>query len=386
MQKCRNGTTLGWFLLAAFGLVALGGCGRSDDVKVSGTVHVGNDSVYYSIDRYSGGFAYSDVDPYDTINNELAVDLLIYTTIDTVKLTPDTNAQYVKLVNGDSSKYITVLYFNQARRNAEKYLDLLRQYAAFSSEPPADGFHFTYASAANDDLTELRTTYNLDSVAGDGGEFSRIRNLLHWAHTKVRHDGSEDPADPRPRNALNIIATCQRESKGANCRMLATLLNEVLLAEGFRSRHVTCMPYDKEDPDCHVINMVYSDSLRKWLYADPTFDAYFMDEDSNLLSIEEVRAKLIGGETLLLPDDINWNGEPKDKRGYITYMSKNLFRFFCPVASEFGYESDDTCAWVYLNPVGYDSSRAGISDTTLKDGRQLVDFYTNDNRSFWATP
>jgi len=93
-----------------------------------------------------------------------------------------------------------------------------------------------------------------------------------------------------------------------------------------------------------------------------------------------------GGETLLLPDDINWNGEPKDRRGYITYMSKNLFRFFCPVASEFGYESKDTCAWVYLNPVGYDSSRAGISDTTLKDGRQLVDFYTNDNESFWTTP
>jgi hypothetical protein len=386
MGKYTNRIEPPLLLVLGLSLAVVAGCAQSDGVKVSGTVHVGNDSIYYSIDRYSGGFAYSDVDPYDTINNELAADLLIYTSLDSVLLTPDTNARYVRIVNGDSSKYITVLYFNQVRKNHDTYFGLLKEHATYSSEPPASGFQFTYALPSDKDLTELRATYNLDSVAGEGGEFSRIWNLMHWAHTIVRHDGSEDPADPKPRNALNIIATCQRDNKGANCRMLATLLNEAYLAMGFRSRHITCMPFDKGDPDCHVINVVYSDSLQKWLYVDATFDAYFMDADCNLLSIEEVRQKMIAGEKLLLPDDINWNGAPNDKRWYTNYMAKNLFRFFCPMASEFGYESKSRCAWVHLNPVGYDTSFAGIPDTTINDGRQFVDYYTTNDHAFWTAP
>ena len=33
--------------------------------------------------------------------------------------------------------------------------------------------------------------------------------------------------------------------------------------------------------------------MKKWLWIDPTFDAYVMNEKGELLSIEEVRERLI---------------------------------------------------------------------------------------------
>ena len=47
------------------------------------------------------------------------------------------------------------------------------------------------------------------------------------------------------------------------------------------------------DPNFHVINIVYLISKNKWIWVDPTNDAYVMDEKGDMLSIEEVRKRLI---------------------------------------------------------------------------------------------
>lgn len=58
---------------------------------------------------------------------------------------------------------------------------------------------------------------------------------------------------------------------------MAQMLNECYLAMGFKSRFITCMPKVMIN-DCHVINAVYSNTLNKWLWMDPTFNAYVTDE------------------------------------------------------------------------------------------------------------
>lgn len=58
---------------------------------------------------------------------------------------------------------------------------------------------------------------------------------------------------------------------------MAQMLNECYLAMGFKSRFITCMPKVMIN-DCHVINAVYSNTLDKWLWMDPTFNAYVTDE------------------------------------------------------------------------------------------------------------
>lgn len=39
---------------------------------------------------------------------------------------------------------------------------------------------FTYDSISHPRLVSLRTRYNLDSIAGNGNEISRILNVMHW--------------------------------------------------------------------------------------------------------------------------------------------------------------------------------------------------------------
>lgn len=78
-------------------------------------------------------------------------------------------------------------------------------------------------------------------------------------------------------NAINYAEACKDGSRGLNCRGLATVLNECYLSLGIPSRVITCMPRIYIN-DCHVINAVYSSTLGKWLWIDPTNNAWVTDE------------------------------------------------------------------------------------------------------------
>jgi hypothetical protein len=213
----------------------------------------------------------------------------------------------------------------------------------------------------------------LESIAGKGDDTSRVLNLLRWVHTQVRHDGNLQA--PQPWNALNLLELCKKEGRGINCRMMATILNEACLALGYKSRHITCLPLDKKDRDCHVITAVWLKDLQKWVYLDPTFNVYFTDSQGNLLSIPEVRARMIKGEPLVLSKDADHNGQKEDPAEYLDYMAKNLVRLQCPQQSSFGYESaKEHKAYVELDDVNLaPQNNSGVN-------------YIHDSALFWARP
>ena len=144
----------------------------------------------------------------------------------------------------------------------------------------------------------MRRYFNLDSIAGGGDEISQIKNLMYWLHDAIRHDGGSGRPDCA-RNSIAMYELCKREGRGLNCRFLAQVLNEMYLAMGFPSRFVTCQSkaYDT-DTDCHVINMVWSRQLGKWIWMDASFAAYVTDENGLLLHLGEVRERLIKGSIL----------------------------------------------------------------------------------------
>lgn len=260
---------------------------------------------------------------------------------------------------------------------------LLKKFAGYESGSQATP-GFVYEPAA--ELREFRLKYNLDSIAGNGSEVSRIINLMRWAHSVVRHDGNS--TNPNDKRADALINVCKTQNRGVNCRMMATILNEAYLAEGFASRFVTCMPKGEKFDDCHVINMVYSKDLQKWLWIDPTFEAYVTDEKGNLLSIEEVRTKLIRGEQMTVAPMLNWNGKPYGggPNQYLhVYMAKNLFRFSCPLESTSGFESrKGPRLYVDLYPVGYNPTNVAIG--VKPDRTRGGTLYVTNPREFWAPP
>lgn len=254
------------------------------------------------------------------------------------------------------------------------YIDLLRD-TRYRGPASSDTLCFTYQGPKKAELVKVRKYFNLDSIAGQGDEISRIKNLLAWAHNVVRHDGNS--INPEQKNAIDIVKICREEKRGVNCRMLATLLNECYLAMGIPSRFVTCLPLSETDPDCHVINSVYSRTLHKWVWMDPTFNAYVTDENGILLGIAEVRQRLIEGRPLVLNEDANWNNEKKQTvENYLYhYMAKNLYWLQCPLNSCWNAESGKRVPWNYLSLVPKDFKR-----------KVVTSYVTSDPDYFWQEP
>jgi hypothetical protein len=250
---------------------------------------------------------------------------------------------------------------------------------------------FQYQPATNSNLAALRKGLNLDSIAGGGSDINRVIRLLHWIHDLIPHDGNN--ANPAVRNAMNLVAVCKRDHRGLNCRGLAIALNECYLSLSYRSRYVTCIPKDSlgTDPDCHVINTVYIPSLKKWIWLDPTNDAYVMNEKGELLGIEEVRQRLITHQPLILNPDANWNHrsalEKEDYLGY--YMSKNLYRLVCAVNSTYDLETrapGKEYDYIQLLPLDYFRQKPDRREEDWgKDGHSIT-YNTNNPALFWAAP
>lgn len=249
---------------------------------------------------------------------------------------------------------------------------------------------FTYQSPNAPELVALRSGLHLDSIAGTGSELSKILNLLHWIHALIPHDGNHE--NPVVKNALHMIAVCKQEQRGLNCRGLATVLNECYLSLGIKSRFITCMPKDSIFNDCHVINLVWASELNKWIWIDPTNDAYVMDENGLLLSPEEVRDRLIRNRPLILNPDANWNRKMSvTKEDYLYhYMAKNLYRIECPVVSEYDTESwqnGKKLTYVELLPLDAFAQTPQYSEFTNKKlGVTFINYKTNNPSLFWEKP
>ncbi|OQY02333.1 MAG: hypothetical protein B6I20_06955 [Bacteroidetes bacterium 4572_117] len=281
---------------------------------------------------------------------------------------------------------LTVLVFavGYFQISKKKYISLLNQYQTYKYVHDFKCPEFEYVEPTHPLLDSLKVKYKLDSVAGNGPEINQIVNLMKWAHNIVRHS-TFDPIDPGKRNALNIINVATREKRGVNCRMVGTVLNEAYLSLGIKSRLITCTPYADDYKENHSLVMVYSNSLQKWLYMDPTWEAYFMDSDSIILGPLEIRQRIASQKPLLVSGNINYNGQKyMTKSMYKWYMSKNLFRFYCTELSEPGYETKEGIkTFVHLYPTNYHTEKIGKSDTTKN---VYIDIYTNDKNYFLKNP
>lgn len=290
-----------------------------------------------------------------------------YTDKDSIsfKIRPDKVYNFIILLNGKDSAYTQIKY-------EPGYLDVLKKGSKYSFKDKREITKITYKPQNDPDLVIIRKEFKLDSIIGTGNEISQILSLLHWVHNSFRHDGTRNA--PRSSSISNLMNICVKDHKTLDCGTLATVLNDCYLALGFKSQRVICLPKDSTDFDCHSINTVYSNTLKKWLWIDPTNDAYVMNEKGELLSIAEVRERLVSNKPLILNPEANWNHISSVTKEYYldNYMAKNLYAFECFVSN--GGKSQSNL----LLPVEY----RGIIPRT-KDYNPKC---TNNPDIFWAEP
>lgn len=258
------------------------------------------------------------------------------------------------------------------------YLYILQNAPEYTRTQSVDSLpQIVYAQADEPDLKRVRDYFQLDSVVVPGDELATIKSILTYIHDKIRHDGQN--GNPKGgNNSINFAEACKDDSCGLNCRGLATVLNECYLSMGIPSRVITCMPKTYIS-DCHVINAVYSSTLGKWLWIDPTNNAWVMDEQGNLQSVQEVRARLRSGLPVQVNEEANWNNEKKTTtEDYLyEYMAKNLFYLEGWTRYGFNTESDheNLINYIFLQPTGCDSGQ-----------RNPRNYSVNDDRYFWQAP
>lgn len=312
-----------------------------------------------------------------------------YTDIDSisVKVKPAMEFDFVVLLN-DSVRALTRIKYGKPVF-VESYMSILKSASKYNKKDYREIPKFTYQDKDDESLVKLRKMFNLDSIAGTGSEVSQILNILTWIHNLIPHDGQHN--NPPIMNAVDMIEVCKKEGRGLNCRGLAIVLNECYLAMGFKARYVTCLPKVDAEVECHVINTVYSNELDKWIWVDPTFDAYLMNEKGELLGIGEVRERLINGKPLILNPTANWNREHSQyKEDYLdNYMSKNLYILECPIDSNYNLETKEankTVRFLSLEPLDYDILRPDKIVKSGGDGMEYIWYGTNNPDVFWAKP
>jgi hypothetical protein len=281
------------------------------------------------------------------------------------------------------------IYLNKKLKLTGDYLFILKSADKYNLSDNRPLPLFSYQSSEDSKLIALRKGFNLDSIAGEGTDVLKILNLLHWIHNLVPHDGMN--GNPEVKNAISMVEVCKKDNRGLNCRGLALVLNECYLAMGIKSRIVTCLPKDSLniDQDCHVINSVYSESLKKWLWIDPTTNAYVMNEKGEMLSIQEVRERLIENKTLIINPDANWNNKTSQtKEEYLqNYMAKNLYMLECPASSEYNMETSSegkTYNYIRLLPLDYHEQKPDIEEEKRTRQNTTWNTYkTNNPKVFW---
>jgi len=255
-------------------------------------------------------------------------------------------------------------------------LQILRHSGNYTAQDNRSLPSFVYQHAEQQNLREVKRYFNLDSVAGNGNEVSKIINIMLYVTKSIKYDGSNWALCEF--DAIDFYNYYKATGKGINCRHKAMTLNEMYLAMGFKSRYVTCMPKDRKDTDCHVINCVYSETLKKWLWMDASHGIYVMDENNNMLSIVEVRDRLKNNLPLKLNKET-----VRTKEWYLDYyMAKNLYWIQCTNISKFNTESryrtaEKDLQYISLVPSGFDEAQ----NNYLKGN-----IITNDPAYFWQLP
>lgn len=311
--------------------------------------------------------------------------LTFYTDKDSItyQIHPDSVHNFIILLNNKDSAYTQIRY-------SSKYSDLIKKFRSFSYEDYPEIPEFTYQDSSSLELEALRREFNLDSIAGKGSELSKIENLLYWIHDL--NPKSIHSEHPIIKNALNLIDQCKGANLGSSCEGLAQVLNGCYLAIGIKSRIVACMSEKSNFKDNHTINMVFSEQLGKWIWVDPTYQAFIWDDNSKLLGLWEVREKLLDEERIWLSPNASMNNQSLRQRDYflLKEMAKNIYKFICPVKSEFNLELSENGKihdYIVLIPIDGDQQDSKLIEKNKGNSGDIFRIHqTNNPNQFWVKP
>ncbi len=202
---------------------------------------------------------------------------------------------------------------------------------------------------------------DLDALAAsEKTTWEKAVELAVFVAKNIPHNNQKEWLQER--NAITLWEYSRRFPSGFNCRWHSTILSELMLSIGIKNRFITCLPEDKDDGDCHVVNIVWLPENEQWAMIDSDMVEYVTGEGGKLLSLAEMREYVIAGKPFtvnVLPGFENsWVAAESGLKYMQAYWAKNLYWF--ALHSTYGFDLEGTRTlpdtYVCLVPPGYDCS------------------------------
>ncbi|MBO4319053.1 MAG: hypothetical protein J5857_01115 [Treponema sp.] len=268
-------------------------------------------------------------------------------------------------------------------KDYEKNIQLLKNCAQYSTEAVSiQKQNLIDGERAQEIRSYFKDNTNLDLDAlmiSEKTTWEKTVELAVFVAKNIPHDNQKIQLGKR--NAITLWEYSRNNPKGFNCRYHSILLSELLLSIGIKNSFVTCHPYDQNDGDCHVVNVVWLPELNKWAMIDSDMREYTTDEHGTPLSLQEMRRFIQQDKYYTvnaLPGFENsWPGQSYMQ----AYWAKNLYWFtlykIYAFDLEYARNPDGTSVfaseYICLVPPDYDVS------SSFSNNRKV----TNDE-VFWA--
>ena len=181
------------------------------------------------------------------------------------------------------------------------------------------------------EMTDYTSYFRLDTVVQEGmSTWEKSLAIGRWVSSHI--PPANQKAHPAAKDAITLWEFIQHEEPAFNCRYHSFFAMQLLRSVGVEARVLTCLPKDDNDPDCHVVNIVYLPEYQKWAMLDTDQSMYATDAEGTPLAPWEMREYYAQDKTFTLW--YNYESPDQGMDYYRSYMAKNTYAFASPTSIE----------------------------------------------------
>lgn len=181
------------------------------------------------------------------------------------------------------------------------------------------------------EMPDYTSYFRLDTVVQEGmSTWEKSLAIGRWVSSHIPH--ANQKARPAAKDAITLWEFIQHEEPAFNCRYHSFFAMQLLQSVGVEARVLTCLPKDDNDPDCHVVNIVYLPEYQKWAMLDTDQSMYATDAEGTPLAPWEMREYYAQDKTFTLW--YNYESPDQGMDYYRSYMAKNTYAFASPTSIE----------------------------------------------------
>ena len=230
---------------------------------------------------------------------------------------------YELQVSGIKNQVIDIRFDRTNKVRYDEMVKLLREAGSYKADTAKIEInHVPYPERAE----EIMDYFCLDTLYdADASTWEKTLAIGEFVANNIPHDNQKEY--PKYVNAIGLWEYTKTVAPAFNCRLHSILTYELLTAAGIKARYITCLPYDRNDNDCHVVNEVWLPETGKWVMIDTDMKRYITDRKGNLLSLAEIREHFINDKKVVVY--YNFDNPISRITYYYAYMAKNTYWFCC---------------------------------------------------------